>query len=254
MTHAVSGTVITGASGIAAACARRLVGQGRRIAVISREGPEGPALVRELGLPDAAFVPADLQVEAEAEAAFAAAEHLLGRIGGVVAVAGGSARGLGDGWLHEMSLAAWEGALGLNLTTMFLTAREAVRRMRAHGGSLVLTSSVLATSPQSDNFATHGYAAAKAAISGWVVPLAAAYAPDGVRVNAVAPGLVRTPMAARATAAPQIVAFAARKQPLVAGLLTADDVAAVMCSVLDAPAVTGQVVAVDGGWSVTSTS
>lgn len=126
--------------------------------------------------------------------------------------------------------------------------------MRGEGGSIVLTSSVLASSPQPEDFTTHGYAAAKAAISGWVVPLAAAYANDGIRINAVAPGLVHTPMSQRAANSPQIRAFARRKQPLAGGMLTPEDVAAVMCSVLEAGAVTGQVIAADGGWSVTSTS
>ena len=118
----------------------------------------------------------------------------------------------------------------------------------------MLTSSVLATSPQADNFATHGYAAAKAAISGWTIPLAAAYAGDGIRVNTVAPGLIRTPMAARAAADPMIVDFARRKQPLSGGMIDPERVAEANCWFVEAEEVTGQVLAVDGGWSVISTS
>lgn len=248
------GVVVTGSTGIAEHVARRLAAQQRPVFVIGKDPASCAQLVSGLGSAGAGWCAADLRSEPETESAFAQAEQALGRIEGVVAVAGGSGRPFGDGWLHEMSLAAWEATLSLNLTTTFLTAREAVRAMRAGGGSLVLTSSVLVSAPEPDSFATHGYAAAKAAISGWVTSLASAYARNGIRVNAVAPGLVRTPMSERAAAAPDVVAFAERKQPLAGGLLAASDVADVMCAVLDAPAVTGQVLAVDAGWGVTSTS
>ncbi|PDQ34777.1 MAG: hypothetical protein B5766_09295 [Candidatus Lumbricidophila eiseniae] len=248
------GIVITGSSGIAAATARQLSADGHRLFVISRGASGCAALSSTLGAGSAGWAVADLQDESAAVTAFAEAAEALGQIDAVVAVAGGSARKMGDGWLHNMSLEAWNASLSLNLSTMFLTAREAVRHMKAQGGSLVMTSSVLATSPQPDNFATHGYAAAKAAITGWTVPLAAAYAADGIRVNTVAPGLVHTPMAQRAAQDRAIVAFAQRKQPLAQGLLTAEQVAAALCWFVTADAVTGQVLAVDGGWEVTSTS
>lgn len=246
--------VITGASGIAAAAARQLAAAGHRVFVISRDEDGCRALVESLPVNGVGYAAADLRVEDAAVRAFQRAADALGGIDAVVAVAGGSARRLGDGWLHEMSLDAWDGSLRMNLSTMFLTAREAVRHMRRDGGALVMTSSVLATSPQPDNFTTHGYAAAKAAITGLTVPLAAAYAKDGIRVNTVAPGLVRTPMAARAAADDAILAFAGRKQPLTGDMLDADPVAAALAWFVTADDVTGQVLAVDGGWSVTSTS
>jgi NAD(P)-dependent dehydrogenase (short-subunit alcohol dehydrogenase family) len=246
--------VITGASGIAAAAARQLAEAGDSVFVISRDPDACASLADSLGAGSAGWYAADLQEEEAAVAAFAAAAEKMGGIDAVVAVAGGSARRFGDGWLHEMSLDAWNASINLNLTTMFLTAREAVRHMKGKGGSLVMTSSVLATSPQPDNFTTHGYAAAKASITGWTVPLAAAYAKDKVRVNCVAPGLVRTPMAARAAEDPEIVSFAERKQPIAPGMLTAEQIAKALCWFVDSDGITGQVLAVDGGWAVTSTS
>lgn len=254
MTKHARSVVITGASGIAAATARQLAADGDRCFIVSRSEASCARLVSSLGSSGGGYFVADLQNESEAEGAFAAAAEALDGFDAVVAVAGGSARRFGDGWIHDMSLDAWNSSLNLNLTTMFLTAREAIRHLRGRGGSLVMTSSVLATSPQPDNFTTHGYAAAKAAISGWTVPLAAAYASDNVRVNTVAPGLVHTPMAQRASEDAAIVDFARRKQPLQKGLLTPDQVADALCWFVRSDGVTGQVLAVDGGWSVTSTS
>ena len=175
-------------------------------------------------------------------------------------MAGGSGRRLGDGPVHELSLAAWEGTLALNATPAFLAAREALRAMldqapRALGDPrrrLVLMSSVLALDPTPTLFATHAYAAAKAATIGLVRTMAATYAEHGIRVNALAPSLVRTPMSTRAAADAASVAFAERRQPLTGGFLDAADVteAAVYLCCDESRAVTGQVLAVDGGWTV----
>src|SRR4030095_10022140 len=86
-------------------------------------------------------------------------------------------------------------------------------------GSLVLMSSVLAARPAPALFATHAYAAAKAATIGLVRAKAAHYAEHGIRVNALAPALVRTPMSARAAADAASVAYAGRRQPLAGGVL-----------------------------------
>ncbi len=181
MSQSNRNVVVTGSTGIAAATASRLAASGDGVFIVSLDPDSCRDLAESLGHGCGWFA-ANLEREQEAVDAFAAAEEALGTIDGVVAVVGGSARSQGDGWLHEMTIEAWESALSLNMTTMFLTAREGVRRMRQAGGSLVMTSSVLATSPQPDNFTTHGYAAAKASISGWTRSLAAAYAPVGIRV------------------------------------------------------------------------
>ena len=159
-----------------------------------------------------------------------------------------------------MGIEGWEETLRLNGHPAFLAARNAVRVMREQEpntsgtrGSIVLVASVLAAHPVPSHFATHAYAAVKGAEISLATAMAAYYAPDGIRVNVIAPGLIRTPMAERAAADPVIAAYAARKQPIAGGLLEAEEVASAGAFLLGDGSrhVTGQVLAVDGGWSVT---
>ena len=244
--------VVTGSSGMAADAARRFAAEGATVWVVARERDQCEAL----GLP---YALADLADEAAAEAAFTTVRRAVPRIDALYAVAGASGRRLGDGPVHELSLAAWEGTQALNATPAFLAAREALRAMldqppgpSGTRGSLVLMASVLAADPPV-LFTTHAYAAAKAAVVGLVRAMAATYAAHGVRVNALAPALVRTPMSARAAADADSVAFAGRRQPLAGGFLDPAEVteAAVYLCSDESRAVTGQVLAVDGGWTVT---
>jgi NAD(P)-dependent dehydrogenase (short-subunit alcohol dehydrogenase family) len=249
--------VVTGASGIAAAGASRFARQGATVFVISRSQSSCEELVAALRTSggSASWAAADLTNEDMTVEAFASCVREFGRIDGLFAVAGGSGRRYGDGPIHDVPLEGWEQTLESNGHPVFLAARETVRTMMAlgRGGSIVLITSVLATSPVPDMFATHAYAAIKGAEIALTTSMAAYYAPMGIRVNAIAPGLVDTPMAQRAANDPHIVAYAARKQPLVGGLLEAADIADTGLYLLsdEARAVTGQTIAVDGGWSVT---
>jgi NAD(P)-dependent dehydrogenase (short-subunit alcohol dehydrogenase family) len=237
---------------MAADAARAFAEHGARVCVVARDRGECEALALPYEL-------ADLRDETATVRAFTAARGRLGRLDAVYAVAGGSGRRLGDGPLHDVGLSAWHGTVDLNLTPAFLALREAVRAMReqdldASGcrGSVVVVTSVLAFDPAPSLFATHAYAAAKAAAIGLVRAAAAYYAPQRIRINALAPALVTTPMSVRAAADPASVRFAESKQPLVGGFLEPGDVTAAALH-LCGPAsrgVTGQVVVVDGGWTV----
>ncbi len=253
--------VVTGATGMAGAAARKLSASGARVFVIARKPATCAELADEITAAGGtvSWAQADLTDEAATESAFGQCVEEFGRIDGLFAVAGGSARRFGDGPTEGTGLDGFRAAFDINAVPAFLAARESLRVMldqepRANGsrGSIVLMSSVLASSPAS-LFATHGYAASKGAINSLVRTMAARYAPEGVRVNAVAPGLVATPMSQRAQDDPESVAYAERKQPLAGGLIPAEaagDVAVFFLS--DASRyITGEVVSLDGGWSVT---
>ena len=119
-------------------------------------------------------------------------------------------------------------------------------------GTILNMASVLAASPEPTFFATHAYAASKGAVIALSRSMAAYYAPHKIRVNAIAPSLVRTPMSRRAQENPEILALMRTKQPLSEDLLDADDVARAALFLLgpDSRMVTGDLLTVDGGWSV----
>ncbi len=163
---------------------------------------------------------------------------------------------MGDGPLHELTDRGLRATLDLNLSSLIFSNRAAARQFLAQGsgGSILNISSVLGFSPSPRFFSTHAYAAAKSAVIGFSKSVAAYYAPKNIRCNVLAPGLVSTPMAQRAASDSAIQGFIKRKQPLDGGRIgNAGDLdAAAVYFMSDASKfVTGQVLAVDGGWSVT---
>jgi NAD(P)-dependent dehydrogenase (short-subunit alcohol dehydrogenase family) len=252
--------LITGSTGIAAAAAERFVGEGARVFVTSRTAEHARELAERLG---AGCAQAELTEEAEVGAAVAAAVERFGRIDGLFSIAGGSGRRFGDGPIHTVTGDAWEATAALNLRTQVLVCAAVVRQMLGQPpnesgtrGSVLLMGSVTTSDPAPELFATHAYAAAKGALTALMTTMAATYAPDGIRVNIVAPSLTRTPMAQRAATDPAILAYARRKQPLAGEMLDPDEVAKAAVYFLsdESRAVTGQVLKVDGGWSVMSVS
>ena len=167
----------------------------------------------------------------------------------------GVSRALGDGALHEVSDRGLRETLSLNLESVILSNRAAVRQFikQRSGGAILNIASVLGWSPSPRCFATHVYAAAKAAVVGFTKSVAAFYAPLGIRFNVLAPGLIDTPMARRAARDHKILTFIKTKQPLDGGRMgrpTDLDAAAVYFLSDSAAFVTGQILAVDGGWTV----
>jgi NAD(P)-dependent dehydrogenase (short-subunit alcohol dehydrogenase family) len=247
--------IVGGTTGLGLSAARACIRAGAKVAVVGRDPRNAEAAGRELG-PSAAALAADATDPRTAERAIDLAAERLGGFHGLYHVAGGSGRQAGDGPLHEITDEGWRATLELNLTSLFHSNRAAVRRLLElrSGGSILNMTSVLGFSPSPRHFATHAYAAAKAAAIGLTRAAAARYAADGIRINAVAPGLVETPMSRRAAGDEEIRRYIATKQPLDGGRIGAPedlDGAAVYFLSDASRWVTGQVLAVDGGWCVT---
>lgn len=244
--------LITGSSGIAAATARLWAAE-NRVFVVGNNAEECEALTASVG--EAAFAAADVRDELAVRNAVAACLDRFGRIDALFNVAGISARSAGDGPLHECKPAAWDLVMDVNAKGTFLMCREVlgVWTRNNQPGVILNCGSVLAQSPER-SFSTIGYAASKGAIEAMSRSAAACYAPLGIRINVIAPGLVRTPMSARAQADPEITEYMVHKQPLTKGMLSADDIAKTACFLLrrDSSPITGQIVTVDGGWTVSA--
>jgi NAD(P)-dependent dehydrogenase (short-subunit alcohol dehydrogenase family) len=264
MTHRLADrtAVITGSTGIAAASARLFAAEGARVFVVSRTEGNCRALTEELTAAghEAAYAVADLEDWDQAADAIAAAAERFGRVDALFNVAGGSGRRFGDNLVHELTLEGWERTMALNARTHVTASRAALRWMLDQApdtdgqrGAILNMASILAFHAQPELFPTHAYAAAKGAIVTLTIAMAAAYIRQGIRVNAVAPALTTSVMSSRAAANTDTQAFALRRQPLAGGFLPAEDVARSALFLLsqDARAITGQVVVVDGGWSVT---
>ena len=242
--------LITGSSGIAAAVARMWAAE-NSVFVFGVNERECRSLADEL---ETGYSVGDVRDEAAVERGVAECLDRFGRIDALMNVAGISARSLGDGPLHHCTAEAWDTVMDLNAKGTFLMCREVLRvwTNSRQAGVILNTGSVLARHPQRQHFATAGYAASKGAIEAMSLGAAAYYAPEGIRINVIAPGLVHTPMTARAQANAEITNYMVHKQPLRKGMLTAEDIAKTACFLLrkDSSPITGQILTVDGGWTV----
>ena len=243
--------LITGASGIAAAAAGLFTKEGCKVAVvdISRENLQAI----EKNVRGVKTFQADLTTPGAAAEVTKQARAALGKIDILFNVVGISARRYGDGPVHEASDEGWDKAMDANAKTTFRMCREVLRVMlEQKRGSIINTASVLAYAPNTAHFSTHAYAASKGAVIALTKSMASFYAARGVRVNAVAPGLIETPMSKRAQSDGGILEYMKIRQPLTGKLGKAEDVAGAALYLASdlSRFVTGEVIEVAGGWSV----
>ncbi len=246
--------VIGGTTGIGLSAAQAFVDEGAKIVVVGRNKENVAQAKSQLG-ENVQALSADAR---DPDTAVNAINLCFGKFGGfdgLYHVAGGSGRKMGDGPLHELSLDGWNKTLELNLTSLMLSNQAAVKKFLElkKAGTILNMGSVLGFSPSPKYFYTHAYAAAKSAIIGFSKSVAAYYAKENIRVNVIAPAVAETPMAQRAANDETILSFIKSKQPLDNGRIgkPGDMNGLAIYFMSDQSSfTTGQVIAVDGGWSI----
>ena len=246
--------IIGGTSGMGLSAAKAFIDEGAVVVVVGNDETRSQTARQELG-ENASIITADATLESTAEEAIQSCYNQFGGFDALYHVAGGSGRKMGDGPLHELTLEGWNKTLELNLTSLMLSNQAAIRQfLRQETGGVILNmGSVLGFSPSPQYFSTHAYAAAKSAVIGFTKSVAAYYAKFNIRVNVIAPALVETPMSQRAAGDEAVLGFIKTKQPLDGGRIghPSDlDALAVYFMGDQSKFTTGQVVAVDGGWSI----
>jgi NAD(P)-dependent dehydrogenase (short-subunit alcohol dehydrogenase family) len=239
--------LVTGStSGIGAAIARRLAADGFAVVLHSRSSAEaGRAMAA--GLPDAAYVQADLAVDAERTRLIAQAVAHRGRLDVLVNNAGISWR-IPHADLGAATPAVWEEMNNVNVIAPWrlITAAEPALRAAATPGRPAQVLNITSHAGVRPKGGAIPYAAGKAALNHMTKLLAIALAP-AIRVNAVAPGLVDTPMTAGWEAAQTLW----RERAPMGRPAQPDDIAAVAAMLIASDYVTGEIVLADGGLNLT---
>ena len=180
--------VITGAgSGIARAATRMFVAEGAQVAVAEIDEEKGQSSAAEAG--DGAFyIRTDVTDEESVKAAMDETNERLGGIDILFNCAGGSL--IDDNSVTEVDMSVWDHTIPLDLKGPFLCCRHGVPKLiESGGGAIVNVSSVVALR---GNHPAHVYSAAKGGIISLTRSLAGVYSEQGVRANAICPGLIKT--------------------------------------------------------------
>jgi NAD(P)-dependent dehydrogenase (short-subunit alcohol dehydrogenase family) len=241
--------LITGAaSGLGAACARRLASAGGNVVIADLNDDEGAALAEELGA-SARFIRTDVTNQADAQAAVDLSLREFGDLHGLAQCAGilGAARILGKDGPHDLAL--FERVVRVNLVGTFNMLRLAAVAMSAGAadrdgqrGVIVNTASVAAIEGQVGQAA---YAASKGGVASLTLPAARELARFGIRVVAIAPGVFETAMMSGATddlrqSLTDQIPFPSRwGQP--------SEFAQLVQSIIENPYINGTIIRLDGG-------
>jgi NAD(P)-dependent dehydrogenase (short-subunit alcohol dehydrogenase family) len=238
--------LVTGAAGgIGGATVARFVQEGARVAAADRDAE------RLSGTPAAMASTVDVTVAREVEGLLTEVEARFGRLDVLVNVAGASGRRYGDGPVDLCTEEGWDWVMNVNLRSVFLCCKYALPALRRSGGGSVINMGSVLGMTGHERFDTHAYAASKGGVIALSRAMAARYAPEQIRVNVLCPGLIRTPMSARAQADPEILGLLPQLQPLTGDFGEPEDVAeaAVFLAAEESRFITGAVLPVDGGWT-----
>ena len=244
VTGAPVAIVTGGASGIGLATARRLSADGWSVAVVDRDDKALGAAKSALGTAGGLYYAVlDVTDEAAVTALVADVAARLGAIRGVVNSAGIGA----DKHVFDTTAEDFRRILAVNVTGTFLVGREAARAMATSGGGAIVN--IASISGLRGSKGRSAYGASKGAVINLTKVMATDLARFGIRVNAVAPGPVETPMVAELHGPEERAAYA-RFIPM-KRYCTPDEIASAVRFLLDpreAAYITGEILAVDGGF------
>ena len=234
--------VITGgASGIGLATAKKLLSEGAKVVLV--DWNEDVSDIAKTLNNDAVGIRCDVSSDTDVQKCVNEVIEKFGHIDFLVANAG---IGGGPNKAHEVSVDEWNKVIGVNQTGVFLMNKYVISEMlKNDGGAIVNTSSMYGLVGTTMSFA---YSASKGAINQMTRSLALTYARDNIRVNAVAPGYVDTPILAEV---PKEAKDAMANQLPVGRLGKDTEIANLICYLLsdDASFITGAIVPIDGGFT-----
>ena len=231
-----------GASGIGLEMTRLFRARGAKVVVFDRD-PNAGAILADL--PGVHLVSGDVTKPADVAAAFDATERLVGPVHVVIANAGVSQ----NCPTLDLDFEGWRRVMSVNLDGVFLAAHEAGKRMvPRRSGVILLMASMYGVVAAPERI---GYVVSKSGVAMMAKALAIEWARHGVRVNAIAPGYVRTPFVEDLIQRGRLDSDALERRTPIGRLVRTDEVAqlAAFLASDESSAITGQVSGVDGGWT-----
>lgn len=233
--------IITGgASGIGEQAVRLFLEHGARVVIADMNAERGQALADELG-ENACFCRVDLSEPAQIEAMV---HHAVEFLGGLDVLINNAGYGI-YGRTHVIDPADWQKIIEVNLNALFHTCRHAIPHLMKQGGSIINTASVSGTRA---DYGFNAYAAAKGGVLNYTRNLALDYALDKIRVNAISPGLIETPLTSPLRGHPDVLQEYMDNIPMSRAGAPVEVANAMLFLASDlASYITGQELAVDGG-------